>query len=646
MFKKLSLLLSIFLVLSIITTISSFAATTINDVFVDLNNAYLYYSYGDTWDPFWADDDNLYSFSCDGRGFGQSSRNICFNKLVGNSPQSLTGSLVNSMDEYGVSNEKKADNATWKACGQECIDGVFYCFVSRNVYGFESGDPSGRQTAFNSSLIKSTDRGLTWTRSAQTNYDSPMWPGARFATPFFVHYGKNGGIVTADNANTYVYAVSDNGFWNCGDNMILGRVLRSKLANLSATDWTYYTGGDGMLDSSWSSNMNSATLILNYPGQCSQAAITYIPALGAYVMVQWFNPLPMTWYNPGKNTYRYFQAAHPWGPWTVIKESDDGFSKLCAYGPMICSKFQTVGGTDVTVVLFNAGIPFTENPDALYKLWGAPVVLKTGTQPATVMVNDNASGVTYSGAWTYSGGRPYGDYNNDVHYSTTVGDYCQYTFNGTGIEYITEKYSDMGNVDLYLDNVFQKNINCYINGPRFRQVVMYSNYGLSNGSHSVKIVNKSTAYALVDAFRIVTGGTPAPTPTPMPTATPTPTPAFTWVNDDNPSMVYGSGTWGNDDNRPQEYNGDLHYTQTNNYYVQYTFTGTGVDWINEKANDLGNVGVYIDGSLDATVSCYNAARVHQQTLYSKRGLTRGSHTIKLVKNDAAWMSFDALKIYN
>lgn len=164
-------------------------------------------------------------------------------------PQGLTGSLVNSMDEYGGSGEKKADNATWKACGQECIDGNFYCFVSRNVYGSESGDPSGRQTAFNSSLIKSTNRGLTWTRSAQTNYDSPMWPGPRFATPFFFHYGKNGGNVTVDNANNYVYAISTNGFWNCGDNMILGRVLRSKIANLSAADWTYYTDGDGMLDS-------------------------------------------------------------------------------------------------------------------------------------------------------------------------------------------------------------------------------------------------------------------------------------------------------------------------------------------------------------------------------------------------------------
>ena len=35
---------------------------------------------GDSDYPFWADDDNLYHFSCDGRGFGKKSqglRNLC-----------------------------------------------------------------------------------------------------------------------------------------------------------------------------------------------------------------------------------------------------------------------------------------------------------------------------------------------------------------------------------------------------------------------------------------------------------------------------------------------------------------------------------------------------------------------------------------
>ena len=62
-------------------------------------------SMGDTADPFWADDDQLYHFMCDGRGFGTEKRNLCFNKLVGTELATLKGELVNSMDEYGKSNE-------------------------------------------------------------------------------------------------------------------------------------------------------------------------------------------------------------------------------------------------------------------------------------------------------------------------------------------------------------------------------------------------------------------------------------------------------------------------------------------------------------------------------------------------------------
>lgn len=84
---------------------------------------------------------------------------------------------------------------------------------------------------------------------------------------------------------------------------------------------------------------------------------------------------------------------------------------------------------------------------------------------------------------------------------------------------------------------------------------------------------------------------------------------YSWANDDAAGMQYSAG-WTDDNNRPREYNGDLHYTSGNGNYVQYTFTGTGVDWINEKASDLGNVDVYIDGIFDRTVSINSAARVH------------------------------------
>jgi hypothetical protein len=118
------------------------------------------------------------------------------------------------------------------------------------------------------------------------------------------------------------------------------------------------------------------------------------------------------------------------------------------------------------------------------------------------------------------------------------------------------------------------------------------------------------------------------------------------INDNGSGVTY-SGTWGYDNSgsRSGDYNGDIHYTATNGDYVQYTFTGTGVDYINDTANDLGNVDIYIDSVFKQTVSQNSATRLYQQTLYSNTGLSSGTHTIKIVKKDGSWASIDALKIY-
>jgi hypothetical protein len=127
------------------------AAKRVVEVDLDLHNIHKWDdSNGDTWDPFWADDDRLYAFNCDGRGFGKKPQNLAFNRFDDESVATLTGTQINPMIEYGPADQRGKDGATWKACGQECIDGVFYAFVSRNVYGNESKDPlyGGRRGRF------------------------------------------------------------------------------------------------------------------------------------------------------------------------------------------------------------------------------------------------------------------------------------------------------------------------------------------------------------------------------------------------------------------------------------------------------------------------------------------------------------------
>lgn len=339
-------------------------------------------SNGDTWDPFWADDDNLYSFNCDGRGFGKKKQNFSFNELAGPGLTQLTGKSINSMDEYGASMAKKADGATWKVCGQECIDGIFYAFVTRNIYGKDGHDPLMRQTSFNASLIKSTDHGLTWTRSAGDNYDKPMWPGNRFGAPGFFHYGRNGGAVTQDGADQYVYAISNNGFWDCGDNFILGRVRRADLPQLQAADWSYWTGGDGADAAAWSRDIARAEPILSRPAKCGWTSPTFIPALKSYILVSWYlTPALKKWFKPDQVVYDFYQAGHPWGPWTFVDSLSDRFlpKDHHMYGPNICAKFQErEPDGSVRVALFTSGCPFEDQPTGLYKLWAIPLILKAG----------------------------------------------------------------------------------------------------------------------------------------------------------------------------------------------------------------------------------------------------------------------------
>jgi len=462
-------------------------------------------SNGDTWDPFWADDDNLYAFNCDGRGFGKASRNLAFQRLSGDRLESLSGALVNSMDEYGEANKKEADNATWKACGQECIDSVFYAFVSRNVYGSDSGDFWLRQTAFNSSLIKSSDKGRTWTRRASENYSHPMWPGPSFGSPFFVHYGRNGGSVAKDGADRFVYAMSNDGFWNDGDRYVLGRVERTKLPELNASDWSYFTGGDGAAAKNWSSSIQDARPVFDWSVHCGQTPPCFIPALGVYLMVVWYNTAKMNkWFEPNEMRYDFYQAPHPWGPWSLVQSHSDRFLGAGhMYGPSLCSKFQQRRGNEVELALFTSGCPFEDVPEGLYKAWAIPVTVSTDPViPSRTVASDDAR-IEYKGSWTFSSeGRLMGGMSR----TSSANDSAELSFTGVGIDYIAGKEKGFGTVDVYLDGTRVQSVDLSIkNMPRLRGVTLFRASGLKSGPHRIRIVNATAATVVVEGFRVYRG---------------------------------------------------------------------------------------------------------------------------------------------
>ena len=178
------------------------------------------------------------------------------------------------------------DGANWKTMNSYSVEGVLYMFITRCHYPWQSGDPKHRHIFRDASIIKSTDGGRTWTRTARENYSKPMFPGRRFGAPYFVWYGKDG-AAAVDNADKYVYAVSNDGHFEGGDNYVLGRVLKTQLPDLSAADWSFLKRGDGMEDGNWTANLASAGSVLSHPGESSMTGMTYIEALHRYVMVVW-----------------------------------------------------------------------------------------------------------------------------------------------------------------------------------------------------------------------------------------------------------------------------------------------------------------------------------------------------------------------
>ncbi len=299
---------------------------------------------GDTWVAAWAADSNVYSPSDDTQGFHQAgSANIAFNRIGGDDIGKLSGATVNVMSDYGKETQQGPDGCTWKSSGCYALDGVLYWVVARHKYGEQSGDPHLRQTAVNASIIKSTDSGVTWSRSAKENYDTPMFPGGRFATPYFVEYGQDG-RASLDNADRFVYALSNNGFWDNGDNLILGRVARSRIGDLKGSDWEFYTGGNGLEESAWSRDMARATLVLDSPSRLGMTGAVHVPALGRYLMIGWYYPAGGGKLKGASHTsaWDFYEAPKPWGPWTKIGSHE--FWPQGYYTPQICPKFTSKDG--------------------------------------------------------------------------------------------------------------------------------------------------------------------------------------------------------------------------------------------------------------------------------------------------------------
>lgn len=129
-----------------------------------------------------------------------------------------------------------------------------------------------------------------------------------------------------------------------------------------------------------------------------------------------------------------------------------------------------------------------------------------GTPGHLAPVNQNAPGASYSGSgWQTYTDRNLGDLDNDVAATADNSDSMSYTFTGTGLEVLGETNSDEGTFDVYVDGKQDTSqpFTEDTSATRLAQQVVYEVNGLSNGTHTVKIVKTGGTYLTIDGFEVI-----------------------------------------------------------------------------------------------------------------------------------------------
>lgn len=119
----------------------------------------------------------------------------------------------------------------------------------------------------------------------------------------------------------------------------------------------------------------------------------------------------------------------------------------------------------------------------------------------TGRIDDDNLAIQYSGSWSESGFRGYGDYDDGVHYAQTNGASASLTFTGTGIAFYTETNVDEGTIGVTVDGAAKGSVNADT-ATRAAQVPLYSISGLSRGQHTITVTKQSGQYLLVDGYNI------------------------------------------------------------------------------------------------------------------------------------------------
>jgi hypothetical protein len=88
-------------------------------------------------------------------------------------------------------------------------------------------------------------------------------------------------------------------------------------------------------------------------------------------------------------------------------------------------------------------------------------------------------------------------------------------------------------------------------------------------------------------------------------------------------------------------------TQSNGASAELSFTGTGIEYIGEKTAGQGEVDIFLNGQQQGTTSLLvtDFPVLLGVILYSKQGLIRGKHTLKIVCRSDSRVNLEGFRVY-
>ncbi len=294
-------------------------------------------------------------------------------KLTSESP--LAGVTVNPFGAYGRDSIGTGDDLrTQKNSGLFCMAANIYMSVGRQLN--KSTGRMGNRTAYSQvsgQIILSRDKGRSWNNfQAPEIFNPPGSPTTppsasmfgttptNMASATFVMYCSDDGTLgyltpcnRHDNADAYVYLMANDGYWDSGNALYLARVPRSRIAALRASDYEYYSGGNGSFDENWTTTQTHASAVISNPGKLGEPNVQFVPALNRYLLLTFCYPQGLSLADPHAehSLWLAYEAPHPWGPWTLVQSIDwptEGY-----YNPVILNDTVYTGMTPLIMFTGN-----------------------------------------------------------------------------------------------------------------------------------------------------------------------------------------------------------------------------------------------------------------------------------------------------